>query len=84
LIELPVSGSWHVRFVRSKPQDSGSGLEPVDSPVLLEPPGPVRILVELEVVPGDKCGVWNPPWVDYVHLAWEETPPREGSAGGDR
>jgi hypothetical protein len=65
----------------SKPPDSASALQIVDSPVLLEPPGPVQFLVELEVETG---GVWNPPWVDYVHLAWEETPPREGSAGGDR
>lgn len=82
-LELPVSGSWHVRFVRelSKPPDSASPLETVDSPDLLDPPGPVQFLVELDVEPG---GVWNPPWVDYVRLAWEETPPREGPAGGDR
>lgn len=61
---------WRVRYLPElaaapvKPEDLAS----VDDPLLLDPPGPIQFLVELQVAPG---GVWDPPWVDFVHLAWE-------------
>ena len=59
-------------------------LTTVDNPTLLKPPGPIQFLIELTVEPGKGNTIWNPPWVDCVHLAWEQPPLREASGGGDR
>ena len=77
-------GSWRIRFVpelRSAPTEA-TELHPVESPALLEPAGPVQFLVELEVASANDAGVWNPPWIDYVHLSWEQ-PQAEATPGGD-
>ena len=42
----------------------------VDDPVLLGDCPTLRLLVRLEVRP-DPGAPWDPPWVDYVELAWE-------------
>lgn len=66
----PAKAPWSVRFLPElasapiKPED----LVPVDDPVLISPPGHIQFLIELRVSPGD---LWDPPWVDFVHLAWE-------------
>lgn len=36
-------------------------------PGLVDAPGPVRMVVELRVLPGER---WEPPALDFVHLAW--------------
>lgn len=72
------NGTWKVLFVHelaSTPIES-TDLRAVESPALLDPPGPVQFLVELEVHDG---GVWNPPWIDYVHLSWEQ-PQADGAS----
>lgn len=62
---------WRVRYVREIEGAPASieSLGPVDDPGLLEPPGPVQILIELWVAPGP---VFEPPFVDFVHLTWEQ------------
>jgi hypothetical protein len=85
-VELPICGTWKVQYLRelSRVPREASDLVLADSPTLLNPAGPIQFLVELDVEPG---GIWNPPWVDYVHLAWEQPPPRggrDGSSSGDR
>jgi hypothetical protein len=75
-----VNGSWRIRFLPEleSPPTGTTELHPVESPALLDPPGRVQFLVELEVKHG---GVWNPPWIDYVHLFWEQ--PESPSPGGE-
>jgi hypothetical protein len=74
---------WRVRYLRelSGSPRVASDLASVDSPLLLDPPGPLQFLIELEIEPG---GIWDPPWVDYVHLAWEQPALRPGSTGSER
>ena len=81
------SGAWRIRFVPELASTPTGATEfrPVDSPALLEPPGPVQFLVELEVEPESELSrAWNPPWVDYVHLSWEQPPAEAGPGGDDR
>ncbi len=81
------SGAWRIRFVPEiAPGPAGpTELHPVEGPALLDPPGPVQFLVELEVEPaGDKTRAWNPPWVDYVHLSWDQPQAEAGQGGDDR
>ena len=68
---------WSVRYLselRSVPLTT-EDLVVVDDPLLLQPPGPIQFLIELEVGAGTG-GMWDPPWVDFVHLAWERPDPR--------
>ncbi|MFN0008558.1 MAG: Ig-like domain-containing protein [Planctomycetota bacterium] len=79
----PIDEGWRVRYVpelASAPRRA-EDLVPVDDPVLIEAPGPIQFLVELEVLPG---GNWDPPWVDFVHLAWERPPQTPRSPFGGR
>jgi len=79
----PSNGRWRVRFVpelASAPRRT-EDLSLVDDPVLIASPGPIQFLVELDVEPG---GAWNPPWVDFVHLAWERPPQTPRSPFGGR
>jgi hypothetical protein len=81
------SGAWRIRFVPelASTPTGATDLHPVDSPALLDPPGPVQFLVELEVEPaGERARAWNPPWVDYVHLSWEQPQAEAGRGGDDR
>jgi hypothetical protein len=81
------SGAWRIRFVpdlASTPKGA-TDPHPVESPALLDPPGPVKFLVELEVEPaGPRTRAWSPPWVDYVHLSWEQPQAEAGQDRGDR
>jgi hypothetical protein len=61
------AGAWNVRYLRPTELLAPAGL--VRHPALLGAPGPVRILIELEVEVGE---VWDPPFVDFVHLTWDE------------
>jgi hypothetical protein len=58
-------GSWSVRFLPEEPPFLPENA--VAYPQLRG--GPVRLLIELEVLPGPS---WDPPYVDYVHLTWEQ------------
>jgi len=81
------SGAWRIRFVPelASTPTGATHLHPVDSPALLDPPGPVQFLIELEVEPaGEKTSAWNPPWVDFVHLSWEQPQAESGPGGDDR
>ena len=84
--EPPIGGTWRVRYLRdfAAVPNSSSALELVDNPALFDPPGPVRFLVEFELTVGDQAKIWNPPWVDFVRLTWEQPPVSSGAAGGDR
>ncbi len=64
--------SWSVRYVPqlAPPPLAVDDVNPVDSPELLARPEPIQFLVEIVVEPG---GVWRPPFVDSVRLAWQET-----------
>lgn len=67
-----VQGRWRVRYVRpvqGVPRTFAE-LEPADSPRLLEPSGPIQVLVELEVAPGP--GAWITPFVDELRLTWDQ------------
>ncbi len=77
--ETPINGSWRVRYLRelSTVPTEETILTTVDSPTLLKPPGPIQFLVELTVEP-EPGHIWNPPWVDCVHLAWQQPPLHEG------
>jgi hypothetical protein len=45
----------------------------------------VQFLVELEVEPdSQEARAWNPPWIDYVHLSWEQPQAGTGQGGDDR
>jgi len=74
-------GAFRVRFLGER--ESGPRqvevFGPVDDVVLLEGCQAVRVLIELDVLPGD---VWDPPRVDSVQLAWNE--PLEGRREGAR
>lgn len=79
----PRNDRWRVRFLpelASAPRKA-EDLAPVDDPLLIVPPGPIQFLIELEVVPG---GMWDPPWVDFVHLAWERPAESPRSPYGGR
>ena len=79
----PRKDRWSVRYLRelaSVPLAAGD-LATVDDPLLLVPPGPIQFLIELEVSPG---GLWDPPWVDFVHLAWERPAESPRSTTEDR
>ncbi|HEV8111292.1 MAG TPA: Ig-like domain-containing protein [Planctomycetota bacterium] len=84
--EPPIGGTWRVRYLRdfAAVPNSSSALELVDNPGLFDPAGPVRFLVELELTVDDQARIWNPPWVDFVRLTWEQPPVSSGAAGGDR
>jgi len=74
---------WRVRYLPElhTPTPKAADLAPVDSPLLLDPPGPLQFLVELELESG---GTWDPPWIDSVHLSWEQPPESSPSVGGAR
>jgi len=74
---------WRIRYLRelSDLPPEAANLASADSPTLLDPPGPIQFLVELEVGTG---GIWDPPWLDYVHLAWEQSSVGTGPGGDDR
>ena len=60
------TGRWRVGFL---PADVALERElVVRHPGLLQGEGSVRVLVELEVLPG---GVWDPPALDFLRLDWE-------------
>jgi hypothetical protein len=63
-------GSWSVRYL-SADHPSLEAAATVDHPDLLPQVQPVKIWIELEVRPGP---LWEPPFVDYVLLRWEEKP----------
>jgi len=48
----------------------------VDDPRLLDGMGPIRVLIELEVKPGS---TWDPPFVDFVRLTWDEDVAEDGN-----
>ena len=64
-------GEFRVRFLgeRDRPGGGVELLGPVEDPVLLADSDAVRARIELTVAPG---GVWDPPLVDFVELAWDE------------
>lgn len=67
------TGAWRVRYL---PAENPLRFESaVDDPRLLDGKGPIRLLVELEVGPGE---LWDPPFVDFVRLTWDEDMTGEG------
>ena len=63
------AGSWIVRYLPSRAVlDRESTLE---HPDLMDQAEAVRVWIELEVRPGPR---WDPPFLDYVLLRWEEIP----------
>jgi hypothetical protein len=80
---IPTCGKWSVRYTKELPTvpKDPSDLALADTPAQLLPAGPIRFLIVLDVDPG---GVWSPPWVDSVHLSWEQPPPRENATPADR
>ncbi len=61
------TGTWSLRFL-----PAGAPPDPAlvrDHPQLLDRVSPVKLWIELEVQPG---GMWNPPFLDFVRLSWEE------------
>lgn len=83
-----LGGSWRVRYVPEVRATTprSEDLAPVESPLLLEQPGSIQLLIELEVAPGgtwnaetrrlEPGAVWAPPWVDSVRLTWESPQPQ--------
>ena len=63
-------GTYHIRYVGSPPGLRGDGRTEVivEDPVQLNDSPTLRLQIELTVQPG---AVWDPPWVDYVEVAWE-------------
>jgi hypothetical protein len=76
------NGSWSVRYVseNSSPPGGGSSVEAPDSPLAFDHPTSLQLWIELIVQPG---GVWDPPFVDFVHLSWDPTP-TGSNPGGER
>ena len=66
------AGSWRVGFLPpTGPVDLGAA---VGHPRLLPEAGPLRVVVVLEVPPAGAAETpWDPPFVDYVDLRWEES-----------
>jgi hypothetical protein len=62
---------WSVRYVRemNPPPASIDEFGAVDRPQTLEPVGPIQMLIELWVAPGP---TFDPPFVDFVRLTWEQ------------
>lgn len=70
-------GRWSVRYVPELPATaiSDERLVPVDSPRLFEQPGSIQLLITLEIDSAaglDPRPAWDPPFVDYVRLLWEQ------------
>lgn len=63
-------GSYRVRYVGERnTRGLGEAAEVVvDDPVQLVDCPSLRLLIELEVRPGE---VWDPPWLDFVELSWD-------------
>lgn len=59
------SGEAEVGFLAASEPLERSRLR--SHPGLVDAPGPVRMVVELRVPPGER---WDPPALDFVHLAW--------------
>jgi len=68
------AGSWRVRYLPA--QNPLLFESAVDDPRLLDGMGPIRVLVELDVWPGP---AWDPPFVDFVRLTWDEDAVGEGN-----
>jgi hypothetical protein len=60
------TGRWRVGFLSADVALERERV--VRHPGLLQGDGSVRVLVELEVLPG---GVWDPPALDFLRLDWE-------------
>lgn len=71
---------WSVRYVREVIGSPASieELGPVDRPQTLEPVGSIQMLIELWVAPGP---TFDPPFVDFVRLTWEQKPLSAGPGG---
>jgi hypothetical protein len=74
----PPVGRYQVRFVGSPPGLRGEKRTEVivEDPVQLNDSPSLRLQIELTVLPG---ATWDPPWVDYVEVAWDPAgaePPR--------
>ncbi len=65
--QTSAAGSWSVRYLPA--EAALDRARTVDHPAQIAPTGPIRLWIELDVQPG---GVWNPPFLDYVQLSWEE------------
>lgn len=63
-------GRYQVRFVGSPPGLRGEKRTEVivENPVQLNDSPSLRLQIELTVLPGS---TWDPPWVDYVEVAWD-------------
>ncbi|MFT5050403.1 MAG: hypothetical protein ACI8QZ_001805 [Chlamydiales bacterium] len=68
------AGSWRVRYLPA--QNPLLFESAVDDPRLLDGMGPIRVLIELGVQPGP---IWDPPFVDFVRLTWDEEALGEGN-----
>lgn len=75
------AGAFRVRFVRSELVFADQDWDPRPDPRQLDPPGRLRLLIELEIgpAPGGPMAErrWDPPLVDRVRLSWER---EEGDA----
>lgn len=75
------AGRARVRYLGDRPVGSTSRSRSplVDDPALLVGCSTLRLLIELEVLPGDGSGLdpWDPPWVDDVLIEFE---PARGAA----
>jgi hypothetical protein len=71
------SGSFRVRFLgeRSRRSPDLPAEILVDDPTLLTDCPTLRLQVELELRPG---ALWDPPWVDFVEVSWENAGPQGG------
>jgi hypothetical protein len=75
------AGRFSVRYLKelSGTPRTRADLVLVDHPRLFEHAGPLQFLIELTLEPGER---WNPPFVDYVNLTWEEDR-RAGKKSGE-
>lgn len=72
-VGLDRGGTWRVRYVPAELPPGASWADvAVDAPWQVEPPGRVRLLIELSVHPASEARPeWSPPFVDAVELHWE-------------